>query len=264
MKPFYLFLGLMLALFACAAPDARSQNASHKKDTASKATNPDEEYVFKLIPFIDKSIMEPPYGLDRLKALIAKMESESTDKFIVATQLDAKVYDSLSFNEKFTYHMIHPESYSQNCSILPTRTDEANRIYGQLPHIFGEFSWSSRQYNFFKDNRDSVQQLIKSVIEKNRAVGENFKKAIVIMNSQELIPLLIGIYNKEKKDHYILTALMLLMKENNYPEFMKSAFYRTLYDLKTGRYSAHLTYNNTNEALIIQQATNFYNGLQAK
>src|SRR5689334_4808610 len=108
MKPFYLSLILMLALFACALPDAKSQHASHKKDTA------DEEFVFKLMPFIDGSIMQPPYGLDRVKALIAKMESKSTDNF-VATRLDAKVYDSLSFNEKFTYHMIHPESYSQNC-----------------------------------------------------------------------------------------------------------------------------------------------------
>jgi len=264
MKPFYLSLGLMLALFAFST-DAKSQHAASKKGTAPKAANSDEEYDLKLRPFIDERIITvPPYGLDRVKALIAKMESESTNKFILATQLDAKVYDSLSFNEKFTYHMIHPESYSQNCSILPTRIDEANRIYGQLPHVFGEFSWSARQYDFFKDNRDSVQQLIKSVIEKTSRVGENFKKAIVLMNSKALIPFLIEVYNKEKKDHNILTVLMLLMKENNYPEFMRSTIYLPLYDVKTGRYNAWLTYNRTNEALIIQQATNFYNELQAK
>jgi len=166
--------------------------------------------------------------------------------------------------------MIHPESYSQNCSILPERTDEANRIYGHLPHIFGDYSWSERQLKFFTENRDAVEQLMKPLIQINKKIGGNFKEAIVEMNAIELIPYLIEFYNREKKDHYILTMLMLLMKENRYPEFMNSTSYSKLYGKETGDYAiedvygSYLVYNKANEALIIQRATDFYNGLQAK
>jgi len=166
---------------------------------------------------------------------------------------------------KFTYHMIHPESYSQNCDGMPERPFPESRIYGQLPNVFNEFEWSDRQLKFFKDQRDSVEQLMKTLIEKNDKVGENFMQAIDEMNAKELIPSIIDCYKKQQnKDHYILTLLLLLMKKNEYPEFLNSSSYKKLYTLNENSYTAYLVYNQANEDLIIKRALNFYNSLSVK
>ena len=101
-------------------------------------------------------------------------------------------------------------------------------------------------------------------IERARRVGVNYKNAIVEINATEMIPLLISTYNTDKKDHDILTLLMLLMLNNKYPAFMSSVSYTKLYASKESRWSACLNFNAANEALIIQRATDFYNGLPKK
>jgi len=274
MKMIYLSLAFILGFFACSLPGAKTKTPSATliKDTAIASTATDtsqgEDYTSGL--YTDDDYTVPPYGLDTVKALIKKIkwEDDPENGEMGTGALDSKQYLALSFNEKFTYHMIHPESYAQNCSILPERTDEANRIYGHLPHIFGDYSWSERQLKFFTEYRDAVEQLMKPLIQINKKIGGNFSEAIVEMNAKELIPYLIEFYNTEKKNHYILTILMLLMKENKYPEFVNSTSYRKLYGFKDEQYEdeygAYLVYNKANEALIIQRATNFYNGLQTK
>lgn len=270
MKMIYLSLAFILGLFACSSPGAKpkTKDATQIKDTATASTAGDTThgYVYEPTPFTEGDVTVPPYGLDTVKALIRKIkfEEDSMDQGMGTEPLDSKLYMALSFNEKFTYHMIHPESYSQNCSILPERTDEAHRIYGHLPDIFGEYDWSERQLKFFTGNRDAVEQLMKPLIQINNKVGGNFREAIVRMNAIELIPYLIEFYNREKKDHYILTILMLLMKENKYTEFTNSTSYSKLYGKEDGEYSAYLVYNKANEVLILQRASNFYNGLLAK
>ena len=76
-----------------------------------------------------------------------------------------------------------------------------------------------------------------------------------------MIPFLISTYNVNKKDHDILTVLMLLMLNNEYKEFMNSLSYKKLYGDKAGSYNAFLNFNVPNEELIIKRATDFYNGL---
>jgi hypothetical protein len=206
----------------------------------------------------------PPYGLEKIKTLVAKIPYIEGDGDGGIEALTEKTYAALSVKEKFTYNLVHPESYTQICDPLPAHPDAANRIYGTLPDTYGEFMWSERQVNFFKNNRAAVVQLIKE----QRTIKSNLKEAIVEMNATELIPYLIDFYNKDKKDHFILTLLLQLMKKNNYPEFVNSSGYKKLYrepkseeEYMTAFY---LTYNKANEDLIIQRATNFYNGLQAK
>jgi hypothetical protein len=278
MKTSYYAIACMLWLTACSSPAA--QNTSQdvtletipKKDTLaatvdtapSQTAIPDtlssarSDYEPALFEAEDQTV--PPYGLKKVTALVKKIrsvdDSEGTGDY--AEVLDPKLYASLSFPEKFTYHMVHPESYSQNCDILPMREKEEQRIFGHWGNIFGEYNWSERQLNFFKSNRDSMMRLMKPLIEKSKRIGGNFKVAIIEMNATELIPSLIECYNKEKKDHYILTMLMLLMKNNQYPEFMNSTSYKKLYGQEEGEYAAYLVYNKANEDLIIQRATNFY------
>lgn len=273
MKLTWLPLSLFLWLVACSSPGAQnaSKHTALKKDTTVvPAIDSSEEYVDKPQIYLEDGILVPPYGLDTIKALVAKIKyvDQSEDCGDCGSEaLDEKTYASLSLNEKFTYHMVHPESYSQNCDILPAHPKQEERIYGVLIDIFGEFDWSERQLNFFRNNRDTVTQLMRSLIEKKRYVGNNFKEAIVAMNATGMIPYLIECYNRNKDDHYILTVLLLLMKENQYPEFVNSTGYKKLYgERATDDYAnaPHLIYNKANEDLIIQRATNFYNGLQTK
>ncbi len=104
----------------------------------------------------------PPFGLEKVEAAIEKLRSvddSSGEGFTIA--LSENIYTSYSLNEKFTYNMIHAEDYSQMCDMLPERTNETGRIYGQLSDFFGEYKWSDRQRTFFSAHRDSVEQLMK-------------------------------------------------------------------------------------------------------
>ena len=75
--------------------------------------------------------------------------------------------------------------------------------------------------------------------------------------AKEMIPLLIKTYNINKKDHDILTVLMLLMKESEYPEFVNSSSFKKLYADETSSYQAFLSFNSENEELIIKRASDF-------
>lgn len=206
-----------------------------------------------------EKVTRPPYGLEKVLALIKKIEStEETDA------LKQKDYLSLSLREKFTYHMIHGESYSQNCDANPPVPESEKKIFAQLPDAFGEYSWSERQLNFLNANRDSVVALMTESIGRSNRVGVNYKKAIIEINGREMIPLLISTYNKDHKDKDILTLLMILMKNNEYTPFLTSASYKKLFADAETSYRAYLTFNTANEELIISRANNFYHALPKK
>ncbi|MBK5270624.1 MAG: hypothetical protein JJE22_06380 [Bacteroidia bacterium] len=198
----------------------------------------------------------PPYNLEKLNMVIKKqVVSDDEDNLV----LKDKAYSALSLKEKFTYNMLHGESFSQNCDAMPPIQDEQKKIFGYLPDAFDEFAWSERQELFLTENRDSVMILIKECASKNNRLGINFKQAILVMNATEMIPFLIKVYNVQHKDHDILSLLMLLMKENKYEPFLASASFRKLYG-DDSNYMDYITYNKPNEDLIIKRATDFANG----
>lgn len=206
----------------------------------------------------------PPYGLAKINSLTAKLKPVELDGDETVTALSPKVYGSLSLREKFTYNMTNAESHHQNCDITPTLLDEQKKIFAHLPSPFGEESWSEKQDKFFEDNKDSVVAIMTESIDRSHRVGLNYKWVIVDINAKEMIPLLISTYNLDRKDHDILTVLLLLMEKNKYPAFMSSASYQKLYGVLKEDYdryyTAHLDLNKANEDLIIQRATDFYNG----
>jgi len=211
-------------------------------------------------------ITRPPYGLEKLLGMIKKIkwvgEDENGDRSTAT--LSAPVYATLSLREKFTYHMIHGESYSQNCDYGFADFDEEKKIYALLPTPFGEEYWNDKQGKFFIDNHDTVVALMTESIGRSHRIGVNYKQVIAKINATEMIPLLISTYNVDKKDHDILTVLNLLMLDNKYGPFMASESYKKLYAKEDSRWEAYLGYNAANEALIIQRATDFYNGLAKK
>lgn len=202
----------------------------------------------------------PPYGLTKVKALIAGIKADE-DNFTEA--LSNKAYLGLSLREKFTYHMIHGEAYSQNCDATPPILNEDKKVFGNLPDAFNERSWSERQDNFLVSNRDTVMALIRESVIRSKRMGVNYKTAVVNVNGRELIPFLVSTYNTDQKDRDILTVLMLLMKKNEYKPFMTSASCIKLYG-KNSDYGSSIDFNKANEALIINRATAFYHEFSKK
>ena len=196
----------------------------------------------------------PPYGLAKVKALITGIAASDDDN----EALDTKEYLALSLREKFTYNMIHAESYSQNCDAMPPIQDEHKKIAGHLPDAFGEWSWSNRQTDFLVTNRDSVMEIIKESANRSKRLGLNYKDAIVEINGLEMIPFLVEFYNRDHKDLDILTVLLLLMHNVKYPPFMTSASNTKLYG-DNSDYRAFLQYNKANEELIIKRVMDLYN-----
>ncbi|RPE09699.1 hypothetical protein EGT74_22255 [Chitinophaga lutea] len=236
---------LLTAAFLCCSLHLAAQDADEWKP-ASKESQAYAEYRSK--------ITVPPYGLAKVKKLIAGIQAPDED--VPAKPAD-KDYMALSLREKFTYHMIHAEIFSQNCDVQPPVQDEHKKIFGTLPDAFDEQSWSERQLNFLTSNRDSVMAIIKESVTRSKRMGVNYKHAVVEVNGKEMIPFLIDIYNTDKKDHDILTVLLLLMRKNEYQPFMASSSYRKLYG-DNADFKAYIDFNTANEALIIERATNFY------
>lgn len=239
MKLFFSFLVLFFSVSVMAQDDGVWR-------PASKESQVYHEYRVKL--------SVPPYGLAKVKGLITKIKVDDEDN----EALGKEVYNALSFREKFTYHMIHAESFSQNCDAMPPIQNEQKKIFAYIPDAFDEYAWSDRQSAFLKKNRDSVIALIKESVTRSKRVGVNFKHAIVEINAKEMIPFLIAMYNGTKKDLDILTVLMELMKDNEYAPFLQSPSYKKLYS-DDSDYMSYLVYNKGNEELIIKRATDFYN-----
>ncbi len=237
---------LLTAAFVCCSLHLAAQDVEEWKP-ASKESQAYAEYRSK--------ITVPPYGLTKVKKLIAGIQMADEDG--VPSKPAEKDYMALSLREKFTYHMINPEIFSQNCDVSPPVQDEHKKIFGVLPDAFGEQSWSERQRNFLTSHRDSVMAIIRESVTRSKRMGLNYKHAVVEVNGKEMIPFLIETYNADKKDHDILTVLLLLMKKNEYRPFLAASSYRKLYGNDTD-FNAYIDFNPANEALIIERATNFY------
>jgi hypothetical protein len=265
MKSMLYYFAIVVSLCGCSSHGQDSTGSPEIPKTDTGLFIPAESTGIGTLQR-DDEISKPPFGLARVQKLVDSIHPiDDTDGDGQLEAIADREYASLSLPEKFTYNMINPEVSSQMCDILPERNHEGSRIYGHLPNVFGEFDWSQRQVDFFKANRDTVIALMKAEIEKEHKIGANLKSVIFQIDSKEMIPFLIDTYYTTGKDHYILTLLMLLMKDGNYPEFMKSASYLKLYDSKvTDEYSAFLAYNKANEDLIIQRATRYYHESASK
>ena len=204
----------------------------------------------------------PPYGLAKVKSLIKKINTRTEDNSdYYDSPMSRKIYLSLSLREKFTYHMIYPESYSQNCDVSAPIIDEEKKILGNLPDVFSESNWSRKQLDFMVSNRDSVLSLIKESVNRSKRMGLNYKTAIVEVNGREMIPFLIDFYLTDRKDNDILTVLTLLLKKNEYKPFMTSASFIKLYGKKSN-YQSFINLNKDNVELIISRAKSYYDGIR--
>ncbi len=243
MKPLLLFSAVLL-----------SATISAQDDTTCKEPSKESQAYHKF----RQHLSYPPYSYDKINEIVRKQVVTDSDDNLV---MKDKAYNELFPREKFTYIMIHGETYSQNCDAMPPIQDEQTKIFGHLPDVFNEFNWSERQAKFLADNRDSVMVWIRECVSKNYHIGVNFKLAIQQINATEMIPFIIKTYKMKQKDNDLLTLLMLLMKDNSYPPFLSSASYKKLYG-DNSNYQDFILATKANRELIIKRATDFYNGLK--
>lgn len=200
----------------------------------------------------------PPYGLEKVKKMINTIVNQSFDYSDVGiAALKPEQYKSLSLREKFTYVMINPEMYSQNCAVFIPLPDEEYKIFAHLMSWVDESMWSDRQLDFLRENRDSVMALIKESTLRSKKMGVNYKDAIIQMNAWEMIPFIISYYESNPRDKDALTVLLLLMKKGEYIEFLKSSSFKKLYGTDYN-YENWINYNSANEKLIFERAMGYY------
>lgn len=234
-----LCLVVAIATVTCALP----QNGYPKPTAASRRYH---ESRFE--------ITEPAFGLAKVKALIAKIKPDSESN----ARLSNKQYDALSFDEKFTFNMIHMEDSSQNCDAMPGIENEQSKIFAFCPDAFdAEEVWSERQVDFLKKNRPRVIGLLRSTINTRHRVGANLKQAINLLQARELAPDLVTAYRRAGQDHDILTLLMILMKDAKYKPFLSSPLYKKLYADENSSYKAYIAASPANIRMITDQALAF-------
>jgi hypothetical protein len=201
------------------------------------------------------SSTEPTYGLAKVKALVAKVKEDQDYN----RRLSEKAFNALSFEEKFTYVMIHGEDFSQNCDMMPQIVDEHKKIFAFTPSPFyEEATWSDRQTGFLKNNRTKVIGLVRNTIKSRGRAGANLKQVIIQLSAVELIPDLVALYNRDHKDHDILTVFMNLMVDAKYKPFMATPTYKKMYADENTSYKEFLMATPANQKLVIGQATAFY------
>ena len=201
-----------------------------------------------------QAISEPAHHLAKIKTISKKIKADKEGN----TRLADKDYEALTFEEKFTFNMIHGEDSSQNCDAMMGIMSEERKIFKYIPDAFGdEITWSVRQREFLKSNRDKVIPLIRATMNLRQRVGANLKDAIMEVNGIELIPDLIATYKLKRKDHDVLTLLMLLMKEGDFSEFKASASYTKLFG-ENANYKSFLDASPANQKLIMERAMTYY------
>ncbi len=203
-----------------------------------------------------ETVTKPSFGLAKVEALIKKYKlRDSSDE---SAKLPAKEFAKLSTAERFTYHMIFGEAYSQNCDAMPIFVDEEKHIYAFPPSAFqDERGWTEEQLATLKKSRNAFLPLLQKTILKGN-IGCNLKQAIIELHAYELIPTICDVYKKKRYDHDILSVLMILMKEGKFAPFMESASYKKLYADEESSYQSFLVANKENQDLIMSRATAYY------
>ncbi|RYG23606.1 hypothetical protein EON82_13500 [bacterium] len=199
---------------------------------------------------------EPPFSLAKVKAIIAKIKptpGEDPSEELLVT----KAWSRMTTRERFTYCMLHGEVYSQNCNAMPWVAGEEKKIFAELSGLQGETLWSDRQRAFLKQNRREVIRLLRTTMQERRRAGLNLKVAIMEMDAYPLIPDLVRLYQRERKDQDILTVLGALMKQGKYRPFVTSTVYRKLYG-PDANYQSSIVASEANQKLMLDLATGYY------
>ncbi|WP_300603002.1 hypothetical protein [Niabella sp.] len=202
----------------------------------------------------------PDYGMERVQTFIRQYKN-SRESFI-NKPVSEGAYDSLSLREKFTYAMIYPERYLQNCA-GPRNFFLRGKLFPRLSFGYNENMLSFRQVQFLKMNRDSVITFINELIQQKKSWGINIKQAIIEINGWEFIPAMMTYYRQRPDDTDVLTTFMVLMAHDVFSSFVQSEYYTRLYGDPAG-YHVTVDADKTTEAFILNTTMAYYKSRTGK
>lgn len=202
----------------------------------------------------------PDYGLEQVQTFIQKNKYQRESGMNKPVSEDA--YQSLDLREQFTYAMIYPERYLQNCS-GSEYFFRRGALFARLNSGYNENTLSRRQIHFLKKNRDSVMALIRATTDQQKTWGINFKQAIIEINGWEAIPALMAYYRQRPDDTDVLTTFMALMANDVFSRFVQSPYYEQLYGAQS-RYNATIDLDKTTETFILNTTMDYYQSRTGK
>jgi hypothetical protein len=196
----------------------------------------------------------PPYSLAKVRGIVRHIKADNEG----SAPLNNKTWNSLSTNEKFTYVMIHAEDSDQNCDASPGILNEERKIFAYVPSAWDDVAtWSKRETAFLKENRTVVIGLMRDTIRRQQRVGANFKDAIEELGAWELIPDMAAVYRADRRDHDILTVMMILMKNAKYQPFTSTHMCQRLFGDKA-LFGESIPASPVNQKFILDHAEAFY------
>ncbi len=197
----------------------------------------------------------PSFGLGKVKAILKSIGWEGA---YTATMLSNDRFAGMSVGEKFTYCMLNGEANGQICSGMPVFLGEQNFIFAYpATKMYTFVRWSDRQRHFMESNRAAVVSMLRETIHANPRVGRNVKQAVIDLKARDLIPDLLTMYQRDRKDKDILSTCMVLMHEAHYQPFLKTAICRKLFDSERSYRNSYIESTPAAEKLIIEDAIGF-------
>lgn len=190
----------------------------------------------------------PCFSSPKLNALMNKTPKPKDEWD--AKKLSAADLASLDVMALVIYAHHFPEQYFQSCSMYRRAADESEKIHSILPRKGEGLMMSSRQRESLKKHRDSVIYIISHCFENEAGISDDYKQTIVNLAGYEAIPTLKKILERQPpklKDTYILTALMLLMKNGQYAPFMQTELYKALYNEENADFRKEMAVVLTNK-----------------
>lgn len=244
------FLASAVALWL--SPMALATNGQARRPSAAT----EAYFLYKTRP------AEPRYGLAKVKTLIARYKSEPD----FPAEVPPGELHKLTPDEMFTYCMVNPEDWSQNCSGPYREPGEEHMIRGSTTPLltqFGEFVFFSwRQRYFLKQNRARVVALLQDTVREQRHAGPNILATIRLLNATELIPDLVDAFRSDARDMDVLSELAELMDVARYKPFAVTHIAKVFYGpMSNRRYDVPASKENIDT--ILRLATDFYNFSQA-
>ncbi len=207
-----------------------------------------------------RRLTNPGFGLERVQAFI--QQYKNSRESYRNKPVSQGAYDSLSIREKFTYAMIYPERYLQNCARF-TYFFQRGKLFPRLSFGYNENTLSFRQIQFLKMNRDSVITFLDEIIQQKKSWGINIKQAIIEINGWEFIPAMMTYYRQRPDDTDVLTTFMALMAHDVFSSFTQSEYYNHLYGDPVG-YHVTVDADKTTEAFILNTTMAYYTSRTGK